>query len=289
MWLKATEVNLNDIKRVPSNQYRYVQGMNIAYKDIPGEHVLFCIPGWPTSSTVYMPLALALDNNVRLIAIDLPGWGGFSDKPRFKPTTHNYAELIADFINSFHVDDYSVLGYSFGGALLQATLATGKIHPQKAVFVSTLHNGYELSVKFGKMLKLYRWARSVHLPSRLIKKITESYIRIFRRGNLDRYYDKWDDTLIYKQTENELMRADVDSMFGVMFSLLDDEMLTPKLAETQSMVVYADSDPDFIKRESKEMANFLEVEPIYLEGMDHNHIVFDVNKSADVILNFLLA
>jgi pimeloyl-ACP methyl ester carboxylesterase len=114
MWLKANPVDLKELRRIPSNQYKYVQSMNIAYKDIPGEKVLFCIPPWPSSSAVYMPLALALGDNTRVIALDLPGWGGYSDKPRFKPTVTNYAKLINDFILSFELPEYDILGYSFG-------------------------------------------------------------------------------------------------------------------------------------------------------------------------------
>lgn len=81
----------------------------------------------------------------------------------------------------------------------------------------------------------------------------------------------------------------MESIFGALFSLINEEVLTSKALNAQSIVIYADSDPNFIKVESRQMAKFLGIEPIYLENMDHDHLVFDVNKSADVILNFLMA
>ncbi len=289
MWLKATEVDLTQLHRIPSNQYRYVQSMNIAYKDIPGEHVLFCVPPWPSSSTCYIPLALALDKHVRLIALDLPGWAGFSDKPRFKPNLENYASLVSDFINSFKLEHYSVLGYSFGGAILQRALASEKIKPQKKIFVSSLHNGYRLAQQNSKSLKLYKWVQAMHFPDEVIKKVARAYLAMTRKRSAVDSADALENSQLFAQLDKEAVRVDVDSAFGALLSLIDNEQLSTHLNPKESIVVYADSDPDYIKHESKELATFLDVEPIYLEKADHDHLVFDVNKSADVILNFLLA
>jgi hypothetical protein len=168
-------------------------------------------------------------------------------------------------------------------------LDLGEIKPRKTVFVSTLHNGAILAADHRQILKLYRWAKSCHMPSHFIKKITKSYLTRFHHRESLKFYEDVCETTLYKQIFNEDFRADMESIFGALFSLINEEVLTSKALNAQSIVIYADSDPNFIKVESRQMAKFLGIEPIYLENMDHDHLVFDVNKSADVILNFLMA
>lgn len=290
MWLHADRIDITKMD-IPENKFMELKdGTKIAYKDVgKGDQVVFCIPPWPSGSIVFVPFAEAIKDQVRVIALDLPGWGGYSSPMKQVPTVENYANIVAEFVKSFDLKDYSMLGYSFGGATIQATLKYKLLKPKKVAYVSTIHSGDDMANANRATLKFYKIAKAFYTPDILIKKITKYYIgKLSRRHKAD-FYNHYADTQFHNQIIEEDLRADIPSIFGAIFSLIETELLNVNETKPESIVIYADSDPDFIKKESREMADFLGLAPIYLEHMDHDHFAFDVNKSTDILLNFFLA
>lgn len=289
MWLQANRIDLRKLD-IPDNKFKTLaDGTKIAYKEMGKGKPIFCIPPWPSGSTVYVPFGEAIKDHFKVIAIDLPGWGGYSDRLKGKPTIENYTAIIAEFIKSFEFEDYSILGYSFGGALTQAMLKFDLVKPQKVAYISTIHSGDDLANANKSTLMLYKVAKSFFVPNTIIKKMTEIYIGKLSRRHKDSYYDHYSDNNLHAAIVKENLLGDLPSIFGVLFSLIETELLNVNEAKPESIVIYADTDPEFIKKESREVAEFLDIEPIYLEHIDHDHFVFDVNKSTDILLNFFLA
>lgn len=294
MWQKANRIeDPSDFKLVPT-EFREIEGVKLAYKDVGKGELVFCIPPWPSSSFVYIPLSLALQDHFRLVSIDIPGWAGQSDRMKVAPTIENYAKLTTDFINSFHrfpLTRYSLLGYSFGGLICQCMMRDYEIKPRKMVYISTLHSGTRLRDRHGKLLNLYTKAKKLGLPDSVIKSALHKYVTVILPRILH-----YKDALQTKDAQRllstyvrDLDKADVRTAFATVFSVLDTDFLGDYLKEFESLIVYASIDPAFIKEDSEELAKLLDVKPIVVDHADHNHFVFDVNKSADVILNFLLA
>lgn len=288
MWERANQIDLRKLQ-LSENKFQDLSSGKIAYKDIGEGRVMFCIPPWPSSSTVFVPLAEATKHELRIITPDIPGWGGYSDKLSLRPTIENFTEVLAEFISSFGITDYDILGYSFGGVFVQSLLKKELIKPQKTVFVSSIHSGDDLIRENKNAVQMYRMLKRLMIPSSAIKQLVSLIVGRISRRNKYAIYEHYYDTQIYQNLYKEDMMCDIDSIFGAILSLEKEELLNGNTLKSQSLVIYADTDPEFIKKGSRELASFLEVEPLYLEGVDHDHFVFDVNKSADFILNFLLA
>lgn len=88
----------------------------ITYTDEGDGPVLLAIHGLPGSHRDFRWLAAALRNEVRLVRIDMPGFGGSAmrDPPRAWP---KLAALVSAFAEQVIGGPYAVLGHSFGGPL----------------------------------------------------------------------------------------------------------------------------------------------------------------------------
>jgi pimeloyl-ACP methyl ester carboxylesterase/CRP-like cAMP-binding protein len=80
--------------------------------------VAVLIHGWSSSSFTWAPILPVLNRRYRCIAIDLPGFGR-SPRPSARPTIADYADLVAQIIETFKDDDGTalVLGHSMGGQI----------------------------------------------------------------------------------------------------------------------------------------------------------------------------
>lgn len=288
MWRKPNFVDVRQHIDIPSVQHKQVMGMDIAYRVWGHGYPVFCAPPWPSSSAVFAPFANAVGNSCQIIALDLPGWGGHSDKMKLKPTMEHFAEVYAEFVNSFAKDKFALLGYSMGGATIMSALGRNKLTPEKIVYVSTLHSGDDLFRERQSIISLTRRLRIDKMPERVIKPIIAKYMTNFRQDK-DRIYSAFQECEIFRYIFADDLRSTVRDILGLLFSIENLELLDGELLKYPSMVVYADTDPAFIKKGSRELAGFLKTESVYLENVDHDHFVFDVNKSTEVILNFLMA
>jgi len=281
----ANQVDIKTIGKL-TNKRKSILNIDIAYKDEGQGEVIFCLPPWPNGSTAFTPFIHALKNSYRIIALDLPGWAGYSDDMPILPTVENYTLIIEEFILSFGVKEYNLLGYSFGGVFVQTTLERGNVHPKKLVFVSTLHSGNEINNNFHALLNLYKIATKFRLALGIRAYVFERQFRAVKIvGNS--YYKKYLRTAFYKQVIKERARAKIDKIFGAMFSLLHSEFIDPIVKKFDSLVIYADADHKFIRTESIEMANYLGCEPVIIPDADHDHFTYEVNKSSQIILDFL--
>jgi len=85
-------------------KFKEVNGVKIAYKDVGNSQPLFCLPPYPSSSTAFVPCikySIRRKAKIRFIALDLPGFGGYSSLPKDNFTLEEFIKTIEDFILSF--------------------------------------------------------------------------------------------------------------------------------------------------------------------------------------------
>lgn len=280
-----SQIDINNIEFIET-KFREINGVKIGYREAGEGDILFCIPPWPSGSAVFIPLSNALKNGLKVISLDLPGWAGYSDKLKIEPNLENYAYLIEEFIKSFNSTKFFILGYSFGGALTQLIIERGNIKPHKVILVSTLHSGNEINTQKYKYIRFYRNIEKLKLPYSLKKYLFASFF-IGRRVLGSSYYKKYFKTKYYNLIVKEGLNADINIIFKSLFSLFHIELLDPIESNYKYLIIYAEFDPDFIKSETLEMAKYLKVEPYVIKGADHDHFTFDINKSSQVIYDFL--
>lgn len=277
-------MNLKNLE-IPSPKFKDILGIKLAYRDIGEGPVVFCLPPWPSGSIAFAPFASLIKNDFRIIALDLPGWGGNSGKMKLNPTVDNYAAIIEEFIKSFEIEDFSLLGYSFGGALAQKVSDRGIVSPKKIVLISTMHSGDEIYRKFKVFFKLYLRVLALHLPNYIIKLYLRRFMFSLRKKT--KYYKLHKTSEFYKRLISESKKADNFCTLHSLFSLFDMELLDPTDKLKKTLILVGDTDSSFVQSESKQMGKYLGIEPVIIENADHDHFCFDPEKSVAAIVRFL--
>ena len=129
MLTRAATVNWDDVSDlVPhsaNSRFTHVDGARIHYQEFgePNAPPVILIHGYTASSYVWHRTApLLADAGLRVIAIDLLGFG-YSEKPRwFEYSIDAQARMISRFMNRLGIGRAVVAGSSYGGAVA-ATLA----------------------------------------------------------------------------------------------------------------------------------------------------------------------
>lgn len=104
----------------------------IAYKDYPAKtpankSPILLVHGSPGESEIFDQLATLLNENRRVIAIDLPGFGDSTKQiPNYSFFAH--ANYLRDFLNKLNIEKAHVVGFSMGGGVV---LSLENISPEK--------------------------------------------------------------------------------------------------------------------------------------------------------------
>ncbi len=286
---ELSKINFENIA-IAENKYIDLNGVKIAYKDLGKGDCIFLIPPWPSSSDAYSPLMQLLSENFRVIALDLPGWAGCSSEMKQQPTILEYTKIIELFIKSFKIHKFHLLGYSFGGLICQSLINRKEIHPDKIVYVSTIHTGKDLQQEKSKLVTLYEFGKRININAEVIKLILKKiFLRSLEDGAVKYYNPEILNSSYFKYMVQEELKCNIINAIDSLESSFEYEGLHESLKKHKSIVIYSDSDPDFIKKGSYELAKYLEVEPFIIPAVDHNHLTFAPEKSYLIINNFLLS
>ncbi len=93
-----------------------VDGVTLAYIDEGVGDPVVLLHGWGGQAASMTPLVTGLRDRYRVIAFDLPGFGGSSQPPAAWGTPE-YAEFVQHAVSSLGVVRATYVGHSFGGRL----------------------------------------------------------------------------------------------------------------------------------------------------------------------------
>ena len=82
-----------------------------------GDTILF-VHGWPTGAAIWKHQLEALSAEHRVIAIDLPGFGG--SPPIAEPTVSAFAAVVKGFIDAAALSDVFLIGWSMGAGTVMS-------------------------------------------------------------------------------------------------------------------------------------------------------------------------
>lgn len=109
-------------------QYIDVDGVRIAYVDSGGDlPVLLFVHGLSSSLSFWDLQLAAFAGKYRVIAVDLPGFGG-SDRPDAPYTPPWYADTVTHFLDALAIQRVTWVGHSMGG---QIGLHEALRHPER--------------------------------------------------------------------------------------------------------------------------------------------------------------
>jgi pimeloyl-ACP methyl ester carboxylesterase len=98
-------------------QFIEMPGGAAAYTDEGSGPVLVCVHGIPGSIFDFRWLEPALSNHLRVLRVDLPGFGKTPRTAHPSPDMDSMADFILQFMDSMRLDSVTILGHSLGGAI----------------------------------------------------------------------------------------------------------------------------------------------------------------------------
>ena len=108
----------------------------LAYRELGDGPPVLLLHGWPTSSYLWRNVMPALAEHNRVLALDMPGFGG-SDKPTDVRYDFDYLEAAIDrFLEALGVDEVALAGHDLGGPLAVHWMLT---HPGRTTRLALLN------------------------------------------------------------------------------------------------------------------------------------------------------
>lgn len=113
-----------------------VDGLNIHYVDEGQGEVLLLLHGWGSSVDAWRRMIAEFSPSFRLVAVDLPGFGG-SDMPPAPWAVEDYAEFVLKFMQTLGLRDPILVGHSYGGRVIIKLAGTGRVAPSKIILIDS--------------------------------------------------------------------------------------------------------------------------------------------------------
>jgi pimeloyl-ACP methyl ester carboxylesterase len=91
--------------------------LTLAYRELGSGPPVLLLHGWPTSSFLWRDVMPPIAGANRVLALDLPGFGG-SDKPQGVRYTFEFFERAIDrFLAALGIDEVALAGHDIGGPI----------------------------------------------------------------------------------------------------------------------------------------------------------------------------
>lgn len=97
--------------------YIDIDNLKINYVDQGEGDTLIILHGWGSNIKVHHQMISFLKDYMRVIAVDMPGFGSSSEMDKAMDVS-GYADFIIKFLNKLNVKKASFLGHSFGGRVI---------------------------------------------------------------------------------------------------------------------------------------------------------------------------
>jgi len=263
---------------------KIISNIEISYKDEGVGPLIFCFPPFPMSSSAFLPFIESIKDTHRVIAIDLPGFGGYS---KFKCKNISLNKLIKSitlFIQSFKIKDYFFLGYSYGGMIALKLMEDGQLKPKKAVLVSTFYDGSEI-IKFQPLIKKLDFIEKLKIKNifnGVYAFLLEYYVKI---RDIKKYFKLKDNPEV-----NKIFLENKTISLPISYKLIKEAtsiLIRNPYKNIPLLIVYADGDMPFIIKQMKYLSKKYYQQYIMLKNANHRHFFFEIDKSIKKIKDFL--
>lgn len=95
-----------------------IKDINVNYIDtLNGEETIVLLHGWGSNITLFASMIAHLSSSYRVVALDMPGFGG-SSEPSYAMNVDDYTDFVIEFIEKLGLKKIHILGHSFGGRVI---------------------------------------------------------------------------------------------------------------------------------------------------------------------------
>ena len=136
-------------------EYIKIDDINIGYytNETNSKNTIILLHGWGQNFNCFKNLINVLEENYKIYAIDLPGFG-LSEEPKTNYTIYDYENIFTKFIKEKKINDFDLIAHSFGGriALIYASKNDNIKH-----LILTGCAGLKPQKSFKDKLKIYHY------------------------------------------------------------------------------------------------------------------------------------
>ncbi|MFA5368574.1 MAG: alpha/beta hydrolase [Candidatus Paceibacterota bacterium] len=93
-----------------------VNEIDVNYIEVGQGEALVILHGWGANISYWSSVIKNLANDYKVIALDLPGFGATST-PETIWSSKEYIDFLLNFFEKINLDNFNIIGHSFGGAL----------------------------------------------------------------------------------------------------------------------------------------------------------------------------
>ncbi len=132
-----------------------VNGLSVRYIDQGvGNTTVLLLHGWGVDASLYRLIIDHLSSYCRVVAPDLPGFGG-SEEPKHPYTSDDYADFVTAFAQTLGITDATAIGHSNGGRVLIKLLSREQqpLCVRKAILIDSA--GLPAHHSFAYYVKVY--------------------------------------------------------------------------------------------------------------------------------------
>lgn len=141
---------------------REIDGIKVNYTDQGAGETVMLLHGWGANITFYQGIISALAETMRVIALDMPGFGRTPEPP--EPwCVDQYTDFVIRFAESFGLEECSFVVHSFGGRVFFKMNARNNLpfRIRKAALIDSAGILPKKSLKQKLSLRCYKLARTV--------------------------------------------------------------------------------------------------------------------------------
>ena len=141
--------------------YISIDGINTHYADRGAGDVLVLLHGWGTDLSLYEGLIAHLSRTMRVIAPELPGFGGTAEPPQ-PWSAADYSVFVLKFLEALGVKKAILLGHSNGGRIIIKTLGSGmKLEVPKVILIGSAGLVREKTPEELRRIKRYKLGKKL--------------------------------------------------------------------------------------------------------------------------------
>jgi pimeloyl-ACP methyl ester carboxylesterase len=113
-------------------------GSTLAYRDLGSGPPVLLLHGWPTSSYLWRNVMPAIAERNRVLALDLPGFGGSDQRPDARYDFDRFEEAIDRFLSALGIERIAIAGHDLGGPIALHWMLSRPGRVSRLALVNTL-------------------------------------------------------------------------------------------------------------------------------------------------------
>lgn len=246
-----------------------------------GKNTVLALPSFPFSGLYYLWFLNYYDlEKVRFLTFDIPGWAGNSTNifAKKKFSLKEVVKIAIYVLKMYDVKKFSLLGYSFGGAIALKIFAEVPKQVRSIVLVSAVVKGS--FIRSRTLLKLALWIEKLNLQiiTRwvFINRMSNVFLTLQNKGVSPSYISEY--KLLLQHLSAKTM---TEGLQALVANECDYELDLVNGMKTPITVINSRNELPLFRRQARYIRSRLNHESsMYLSG-DHNDFI--VNPTSEVV------